>query len=61
MSEDTTNLGQVIRIDDERVGDYLRNVVRGNVEETLNAMLEAEAGTGRSRASTLTSIWTASS
>jgi transposase-like protein len=43
MSEDTTNLGQVIRIDDERVRDYLRNVVRGSVEETLNAMLEAEA------------------
>jgi transposase-like protein len=43
MSEDTTNLGQVIRIDDERVQDYLRNVVRGSVEETLNAMLEAEA------------------
>ena len=36
-----TNLGQVIRIDDERVRDYLRNVMRG-VEETLNAMLEAE-------------------
>src|SRR6516225_8427141 len=43
MSEDSTNLGQVIRIDDERVRDYLRNVVRGSVEETLNAMLEAEA------------------
>ena len=37
------NLGQVIRIDDERVRDYLRNAVRGSVEETLNAMLEAEA------------------
>src|SRR5215468_9492948 len=43
MSEDTTNLGQVIRIDDERVRYNLRNVVRGSVEETLNAMLEAEA------------------
>jgi hypothetical protein len=43
MAEDSTNLGQVIRIDDERVRDYLRNVVRGSVEETLNAMLEAEA------------------
>ena len=43
MSEDSTNLGQVIRIDDERVRDYLRTVVRGSVEETLNAMLEAEA------------------
>jgi putative transposase len=43
MSEDITNLGQVIHIDDERVRDYLRNVVRGSAEETLNAMLEAEA------------------
>lgn len=44
MDEDSTkDLGQVIRIDDERVRDYLRNVVRGSVEETLNAMLEAEA------------------
>lgn len=44
MDEDSTkDFGQVIRIDDERVRDYLRNVVRGSVEETLNAMLEAEA------------------
>ena len=44
MNEDSTKeLGQVIRIDDERVQDYLRNAVRGSVEETLNAMLEAEA------------------
>ena len=43
MNEDSTNLGQVIRIDDERVRDYLRSVVRGSVEETLNALLEAEA------------------
>ena len=43
MNEDSTNQGQVIRIDDERVRDYLRSVVRGSVEETLNALLEAEA------------------
>jgi hypothetical protein len=30
---------QVIRIDDERVQNYLRNAVRNSVEETLNAML----------------------
>jgi hypothetical protein len=35
MAEDSTDLGQVIRIDD--------NVVRGSVEETLNAMLGAES------------------
>lgn len=44
MNEDSTKeLGQVIRIDDERVQDYLRRAVRGSVEETLNAMLDAEA------------------
>jgi Transposase, Mutator family len=44
MNEDSTKeLSQVIRIDDERVQNYLRNAVRGSVEETLNAMLEAEA------------------
>ena len=30
MDENSTkDLGQVVRIDDERVRDYLRNVVRG--------------------------------
>jgi putative transposase len=44
MDEDSTKeLGQVIRIDDERVQDYWRRAVRGSVEETLNAMLDAEA------------------
>src|SRR5438477_10565868 len=44
MDENSTkDLGQVVRIDDERVRDYLRNVVRGSVEETLNAMLEARS------------------
>jgi len=33
----------VIRIDDDRVKEHLDKVVRGTVEETLNAMLEAEA------------------
>ena len=45
MEEDSkgTDLGNVIRIDDERVRDHLGRIVRGTVEETLNAMLEAEA------------------
>src|SRR5258707_13177425 len=45
MEEDSrgTELGNVIRIDDERVLDHLGRIVRGTVEETLNAMLEAEA------------------
>jgi len=33
----------VIRIDDERVREHLGHIVGGTVEETLNAMLEAEA------------------
>ena len=45
MGEDNkgTALGNVIRIDDDRVKEHLDKVVRGTVEETLNAMLEAEA------------------
>src|SRR5262245_57855285 len=39
----TGSCGNVIRIDDERVRDHLGRIVRGTVEETLNAMLEAEA------------------
>ena len=39
----TKPLSNVIRIDDERIQDHLGKVVRGSVEETLNALLEAEA------------------
>jgi transposase-like protein len=44
--EDTSipgNLNNVIRIDDERIKGHLDRVVRGTVEETLNALLDAEA------------------
>jgi len=44
-------MGQVIRIDEARIKDHLGAMVRGTVEEALNAMLEAEAdrlcGAGR--------------
>ncbi len=44
MKEDsTTDIGNVIRIDDEGVRGHLDKVVRDTVEETLNAMLDAEA------------------
>ncbi len=44
MEEDSTKpLTNVIRIDDERIQDHLGKIVRGSVEETLNALLEAEA------------------
>jgi hypothetical protein len=35
-------LGNVITIDDERIKNHLDRVVRGSVEETLNALLDAE-------------------
>src|SRR5438552_3404743 len=44
MTENTPGpLGNVISIDDERIKNHLDRVVRGTVEETLNALLEAEA------------------
>ena len=36
-------MGQVIRIDEGRIRDHLGEMVRGTVEEALNAMLDAEA------------------
>lgn len=47
----TTRLGNVIQIDQQQIEAHLSEIVRGSVEETLNAMLEAEAqqlcGAGR--------------
>ena len=44
MTETTPSpLGHVITIDDERIKNHLDRVVRGSVEETLNALLDAEA------------------
>ena len=44
MTETTPSpLGNVITIDDERIKSHLDRVVRGTVEETLNALLDAEA------------------
>jgi putative transposase len=44
-------MGQVIQIDEARTRDHLGEMIRGTVEETLNALLEAEAdqlcGAGR--------------
>src|ERR1700716_281939 len=48
---DEKPMGQVIQIDEARIRDHLGEMVRGTVEETLNAMLGAEAdrlcGAGR--------------
>src|SRR5215475_14482715 len=50
MSDEKT-IGQVIQIDEARIRDHLGEMVRGTVEETLNALLDAEAnrlcGAGR--------------
>jgi putative transposase len=45
MGEDkgTADVGNVIRIDEERIKDHLGKIVRGTVEDTLNALLDAEA------------------
>ena len=44
MTETTpSSLNNVITIDDERTKTHLDRVVRGSVEETLNALLDAEA------------------
>jgi transposase-like protein len=44
MNETTPSpLNNVITIDDERIKNHLDRVVRGSVEETLNALLDAEA------------------
>jgi hypothetical protein len=40
---DETPMGQVIQIDEARIRDHFGEMVRGTVEETLNAMLDAEA------------------
>ena len=50
-SEKGDQMGQVIQIDEARIKDHLGEMVRGTVEETLHAMLDAEAdqlcGAGR--------------
>ena len=38
-----TALSNVIQIDDERIQDHLGKIVRGSVEDTLNALLDVEA------------------
>ena len=44
MTEITPSpLNNVITVDDERIKSHLDRVVRGSVEETLNALLDAEA------------------
>jgi len=43
MTDDTKTLNKVVHIDEGRIQDHLGELVRGSVEETLNALLDAEA------------------
>ena len=43
MKKDTPKLGNVVQIDEACIQDHLGELVRGSVEETLNALLDAEA------------------
>ena len=42
-NSETRALGKVVQIDEAKIQDHLGELVRGTVEETLNAMLDAEA------------------
>lgn len=42
-NNETKTLGKVVQIDEAKIQDHLGELVRGTVEETLNAMLDAEA------------------
>jgi hypothetical protein len=41
MSDDTTQLGNLIQIDETQVRGRLSELARGSVEETLNGLLDA--------------------
>jgi hypothetical protein len=43
MSNHSKKLGRVVSIDEAKIHDHVGELVRGTVEETLNAMLDAEA------------------
>lgn len=43
MSEHSKKLDNVVEINEGRIADHLDKLVRGTVEETLNALLDAEA------------------
>jgi len=43
MSNNSKKLGRVVSIDEAKIENHLGEMVRGTVEQTLNAMLDAEA------------------
>jgi hypothetical protein len=57
MSDDTPSpLNNVITIDDERIKSHLDRVVRGTVEETLNALLGCRGGSAVPTTATTTLV-----
>lgn len=43
MENHSEILNKIVQIDEDRIKDHLGVLLRGTVEETLNAMLETEA------------------
>ena len=42
-AEEVKDFGEIVKIDEEKIQSHLDTVIRGTVEETLNALLEEEA------------------
>ena len=43
MDQSNEDLAKVIKIDEGKIRDHVGEIVRGSVEDTLNALLDAEA------------------
>lgn len=43
QKQSTTNEGTIIQINEAQIKDHLGEIVRGTVQETLNALLDEEA------------------
>jgi len=43
-AEEARDFGEIVKIDEKKIQSHLDTIVRGTVEETLNALLEEEAG-----------------
>jgi transposase-like protein len=42
-AEEVKDFGEIVKIDEKKIQSHLDTVIRGTVEETLNALLEEEA------------------
>jgi transposase-like protein len=43
VDQSNQDLAKVIKIDERKIRDHVGEIVRGSVEETLNALLDTEA------------------